>query len=131
MTPGAHPGEEAPDPAGRGSLDVADAVVKKIAQRAVEEVEETRGHVRRVLGQRLGGADHPPRVDVDVRGSVVVLGVSMAVTWPHSVRATTDEARRRVVERVEHLTGLTVGHVDIDVPALVLPHESEPERRVA
>jgi uncharacterized alkaline shock family protein YloU len=40
------------------------------------------------------------------------------VTYPASVRRTTENAREHVIRRVEELTGLTVSRVDITITAL-------------
>ncbi len=122
--------EHTEDPTERGSLEIAPRVVEKIAARAVAEIDLATGTPRSVLGQTLGQpqTDTPARTSARLDGRVVSIDVSMAVRWPADVRAVTREVRRRVIDRVGQLTGLSVAEVDIDVPALLTAVESQ--RRV-
>lgn len=51
-------------------------------------------------------------------GDVVALELRLSVTYPASVRATTEAVREHVRDRVHALTELTVSRVDIAVAAL-------------
>jgi uncharacterized alkaline shock family protein YloU len=104
----------------RGELTVADQVVEKIAAAALAEVEHVGGAARRILGVALGSdaTDRPAQVHAHVDGSLVTLEVSCAVAYPAPVGRVTQQARARIVERVEQLTGLATRQVDITVTAL-------------
>ncbi len=119
------------DPAQRGRLTIADRVVEKVAAQAVTEVDRATGAPRTVLGQTLGRAseDSPARTSAQVDGDLVTVTVSMSVSWPAPVRDVTAQVRRRVVDRVEELTGLHVADVDIDVPTLLTKHNPTPRVR--
>ena len=118
-------------PADRGRTRIADRVVEKVAARAVAEVDNATGVARRVLGVPLGtaGDDEQARVSADVDGTVVLVGVSMAVRWPAPVRTVARQVRTHVIDRVHELTGLEVAEVDIEVTTLVVDSEGD-DRRV-
>lgn len=118
------------DPGARGALHIADRVVERVAAHAVSGVDSATGARRQLLGHSLGEADEDTRARVaaEVSGAVVTVSVSLSVSWPQSIRAVTDAVRRAVVDQVHHTTGLTVGHVDIDVPTLLT--ETTENRRV-
>lgn len=108
-------------PAGqRGSTDIADRVVEKIAVGAVAEVDDAYGSARRLLGLRMPGAT-APRVTVQIDGHLATVRVAMSVRYPAPIRQVTREVRAHVMERVGALTGLDVRHVDIEIPALITP----------
>lgn len=123
----------APPPAAaeRGRLVIADRVVEKVAARAVSEVDRATGAPRSVFGQTLGRAreDSPARTSAHVDGDLVTVTVSMSVAWPAPVRDVAAQVRRRITQRVEDLTGMRVGEVDIDVQALLTEHRPPPRVR--
>jgi uncharacterized alkaline shock family protein YloU len=104
----------------RGSTDIADRVVEKIASGAVAEVDDAYGSARRLLGLRMPGAT-APRVTVQIDGHLATVRVAMSVRYPAPIRQVTREVREHVMERVGELTGLDVRHVDIEIPALITP----------
>lgn len=108
------------DAAERGSLSIEDGVVEKVAVAAASEVQHVGGVARRVLGVPTGRADADgrPRASARVSGDVVALELRLSVTYPASVRATTEAVREHVRDRVHALTELTVSRVDIAVAAL-------------
>lgn len=110
---------EPPEPGERGRTRVADRVAEKVAARAAAEVDLATGVPRQILGVRFG-ADGLARVDATVDGGCVMVRVALAVRWPASVRQVTQQVRDHVTERLETLTGLRVGAVDIEVCALVI-----------
>ena len=108
-------------PAGqRGSTDIADRVVEKIAAGAVAEVDDAYGSARRLLGLRMPGAT-APRVTVLIDGHLATVRVAMSVRYPAPIRQVAREVREHVMERVGKLTGLDVRHVDIEIPTLITP----------
>jgi uncharacterized alkaline shock family protein YloU len=112
----------------RGRTTIADRTVERLAMRAITEVDGVGGAATRVLGVAVGGADldSSAKVTATVSGQTAALDVRLSVVYPASVGATTENARRHLVDRVEELTGLVVSRVDITVTAL---HSTATERR--
>jgi uncharacterized alkaline shock family protein YloU len=107
---------------GPGTTRIADKVVERIAQRAVDRLDRAAGSSRHVLGVRVGSLteDTPARVDATVDGELATVQVSMAVRWPESVRQVTRQAREQITSDVARWTGLKVVHVDVSVPELLI-----------
>ncbi|MCA0144005.1 Asp23/Gls24 family envelope stress response protein [Blastococcus sp. LR1] len=118
------------DPAERGTLEIADRVVERVAGYAVTQVEGATAAPRRVLGINVGDArpDKEASVDARVDGHTATVDATVAIGWPASVRTVASRVRERVRKDVEHITGVRVAHVDIDVVSLSTP--SAHRRRV-
>ena len=114
------PSTELAPPEHRGSTDIADRVVEKIAAGAVAEVDDAYGSARRLLGLRMPGAT-APRVTVLIDGHLATVRVAMSVRYPAPIRQVAREVREHVMARVGKLTGLDVRHVDIEIPTLITP----------
>ncbi|WP_020658056.1 Asp23/Gls24 family envelope stress response protein [Amycolatopsis benzoatilytica] len=106
-----------PEPAERGSLSIAQTVVRKVAQHAADQVPGTVPAERRVAGvstgtsgtsAKVGGSDN----DVD-------LSLDLALRYPAPVREVTGQVRDRVVEEVERITSYHVRSVAVTVTALL------------
>lgn len=104
----------------RGQTTVATRTVERIAVAVLAEVDGVGGAARRVLSVAVGNddADSDARVTARIDGEEATLDVSLSVSYPAPVTATTETARRRLRERVGELTGLAVSRVDISVAAL-------------
>lgn len=110
---------QAQDPRRRGRLVLADKVIEKIASQAVAEMGVVHGRP----GGRLGigsESDHQtrPKVDVDLGRDSADLAIAVGISYPGSIRRTTQQIREHVVQTVEQLSGVTVRRVDIDVTFL-------------
>jgi uncharacterized alkaline shock family protein YloU len=118
------------DPAERGSLTVADRVVERVAGHAATLVDQASAAPRRVLGVNVGGAGGGREAAVDARvdGATATVEASVAIAWPASVRTVAAALRQRIREDVEHITGVRVAHVDIEVVSMTVP--AAPRRRV-
>ncbi|PSK92262.1 putative alkaline shock family protein YloU [Murinocardiopsis flavida] len=103
---------------GRGRTVVPERVVARIAARAVSEVEGTRGLSGRLGGLVVGGRV-PARAHARVSGSRIALRLVIALHYPAPLRSTAREVREHVRRRVEHCTGMTVQHIDIEIGELV------------
>lgn len=105
----------------RGTLQIAPAVVEKIAGQAVREVDAAGGLSRRVLGVKLGqdSTERAARTTARVDGGIVTITVAMSVLYPSSARQTAGRVREHVIDRVASLTGLDVKYVDIEVTRLL------------
>ena len=113
----------ATDPGERGRLSIADRVVERVAGHAVTLVPHAVAAPRRILGVAVGQArpDDEAHVHVTVHGAVAWIDVAMAVAWPHPVHEAAQAARRQVQRDVEHITGIRVERVDIEVTSLDVP----------
>ena len=128
MTQTEQQSERNPLQSDRGTTRIADAVVTSIANVAAQEVDGV--HLSHG-GTRLPG-DNSPTVGEffdnitgsgsRVRGLSVEVGEQQAavdltvnVTYGKQIHRLTDAVRRRVIERVEGLTGLGVTEVNITV----------------
>jgi len=124
------PGDGRGDPADRGSLTIADRVVERVAGYAVTQVDRAMAAPRRVLGVNVGDARPAEQAAVDARvhGDVATVEATIAVAWPASVRSVADAVRQRIRSDVEHITGVRVQQVDLDVVSMRMP--TAPRRRV-
>ena len=93
----------------RGRTDISDRVVSRIAACAAREV----ARVRRV-GER-GPLSFRGGTRAAVDGTLATLMLDVTVEYPAPIREVADEVRRHVAERVMTLTGMDVGHIDIEV----------------
>lgn len=103
----------------RGALVVAEKVVEKIAGQAASEVLAVSGRSGGFLG--IGSeadASARPRVDATLSGTSADLSLAVGIAYPGSIRRAAEELRDHVTRRVESLTGIDVGRVDIDVTSL-------------
>lgn len=107
------------EPRTRGSLTMSDTVVEKIASQVVDEVSETFGTSRGLLGWRDRVGSHVrPSVEVDLHGGFADLRVTVGLAYPVSLRSAADTIRDRVQHRVTELTGVQVRRVDVRIASL-------------
>lgn len=107
------------EPRTRGSLTMSDTVVEKIASQVVDEVSETFGTSRGLLGWRDRVGSHVrPSVEVDLHGAFADLRVTVGLSYPVSLRSAADTIRDRVQRRVTELTGVQVRRVDVRISSL-------------
>jgi uncharacterized alkaline shock family protein YloU len=104
----------------RGSTEVADRAVARIARQALTEVDDAAPAPHRPLGALWRGR---PAADVSawVDGSLAVVNMRVSVVYPAPVREVTQRLREHVRAVVGRLTGLDVRQVDIEVARLVPP----------
>ncbi|MET7997397.1 Asp23/Gls24 family envelope stress response protein [Amycolatopsis sp. NPDC005232] len=105
------------EPEERGSLSIAHAVVRKVAQHAADLVPGTVQTERRVAGltrgrsgasAKIGGEDN----DVD-------LALELALRYPAPVQTVTGDVRAKVTEEVERITAYHVRSINVTVSALL------------
>ncbi|WP_206788816.1 Asp23/Gls24 family envelope stress response protein [Amycolatopsis sp. MtRt-6] len=99
---------ELAEPAERGTLTIAHAVVRKVAQHAAGQVPGTARDGKRAPKAKVGGHDN----DVD-------LALDLALRYPAAVRAVVGDVRAKVAEEVEGITGYRVRTLAVTVSALV------------
>ncbi|WP_037303783.1 Asp23/Gls24 family envelope stress response protein [Amycolatopsis orientalis] len=109
-----------PEPGGpenRGTLTIAPAVVRKIAQHAADQVDGTTRAERRIAGLGLG--THGASAKVGGEGNDVDLVLDVALNYPAPVRRIVGDLRARVTEEVERITSYRVRDISVTVSALL------------
>ncbi|MFI6507354.1 Asp23/Gls24 family envelope stress response protein [Streptosporangium sp. NPDC050855] len=107
----------------RGRTDISDRVVSRIATRAAGEVARVRKVGERGPLSFRGGT----RATVD--GELTTLRLDVTVDYPAPLREVAQQVRSHVAERIMALTGLYVGHIDIDVTNVTLTGTGAAARR--
>src|SRR5919199_1459002 len=123
----------------RGSTNVKDSVVSKIAGMAAGEVEGIRmgggasRAARGVLESVTGSQSLSLGVSVEVGRVETAIDVSMEVEYGRNILQLAERVRDRITERVENLTGLRVTELNVTVNDIIFPEEEgrsrEEERR--
>lgn len=129
--------EQSPLSSDRGSTNISDTVVQKIAGIAAQEVEKVQigggtaaavtgflGSVSdAVAGSSSGGGSPTSGVSVEVGQEEAAVDLTMAIEYGVSIPQITEAVRRNVINRVENLTGLGVTEVNIVVNDVQFPEE--------
>lgn len=113
----------APPAEQRGRLDIAPAVIERIAEVAAGEIDGVQSRRSGGLGRTARGT----RARADVDGRVARLRIAVALRYPIAVRPACEQIRQAVVSRVYELAGVTVTGCDLRVVELRAEYE---ERRV-
>lgn len=96
------------EPAERGTLTIAHAVVRKVAQHAADQVPGTSQAGKKGTKAKVGGVDN----DVD-------LALDLALRYPGPVRTVVGVVREKVTEEVERITAYQVRTLAVTVSALL------------
>jgi uncharacterized alkaline shock family protein YloU len=104
---------------GRGRLDIAFGVVRRIAEHAADSTEGTVRTERRVAG--LGFGEAGASAKVSGYGDQVDVRLEVPLAYPAPIALTVDAVRGNVRERVQTLTGYAVRSLDVTVSALSVP----------
>ena len=121
----------------RGSTNISDTVVQKIAGIAAQEIEKVQmgggaaaavtgflGSVSgAVTGSSSGGASPTSGVSVEVGEQETAVDLTVAIEYGVSIPQVTETVRRNVITRIENLTGLGVTEVNITVNDVQFPEE--------
>ena len=124
----------------RGTTTISDAVVKKVAGLAAQEVEKVQvgGGASAAVGSFLGsvggavtggassgggGGAPTSGVSVEVGQEEAAVELTVAVEYGVAIPQVTQAVRRNVIKRVENLVGLRVTEVTITVNDVQLPEE--------
>ncbi len=121
----------------RGSTNISDTVVQKIAGIAAQEIEKVQmgggaaaavtgflGSVSgAVTGSSSGGGSPTSGVSVEVGEQETAVDLTVAIEYGVSIPQITETVRRNVINRIENLTGLGVTEVNIVVNDVQLPEE--------
>ena len=123
----------------RGSTNISDTVVQKIAGIAAQEVEKVQmgggaaaavtgflGSVSDAVSGSSSGDGSPARgVSVEVGDEEAAVDLTMAIEYGVSIPRVTEAVRRNVINRIENLIGLRVTEVNIVVNDVQFPEEQE------
>ncbi len=120
----------------RGSTNISNTVVQKIAGIAAQEVEKVQvgggtaaavtgflGNVSGAVTGSSGGGSPTSGVSVEVGQEEAAVDLTMAIEYGVSIPQITEAVRRNVISRVESLTGLGVTEVNIVVNDVQFPEE--------
>ena len=118
----------------RGSTTISDTIVATIAGRAAQEVEGVHmgGSASRAAGGILGsitGSESQTRgVSVEVGQVEAAIDLTMGVEYGRNILQAVDEVRRRISDRVQSITGLSVTELNVTISDIIFP-EGPPRRR--
>src|SRR5918995_5107725 len=120
----------------RGTTNISNSVVQKIAGIAAQEVEKVQvgggtaaavtgflGSVSSTVTGSSGGGSPTSGVSVEVGQEEAAVDLTVAVEYGVSIPQTTQAIRDNVINRVENLTGLRVTEVNITVNDVQFPEE--------
>ena len=123
----------------RGGTTISDAVVKKVAGLAAQEVEKVQvgggasaavgsflGSVSGAVtggGSSAGGGAPTSGVSVEVGREEAAVDLTVAVEYGAPIPQVAQAVRRNVINRVENLVGLRVTEVNITVNDVQFPEE--------
>ncbi len=100
----------------RGSTTIPAKVVAKIAAEAAYETGDVGSNAGGVLG--IGARRNfssRPEAQCELYGQVAVLHLNLGLVFPTPLADTIEAVRAHVRSRVEHLTGLSVGKINIEI----------------
>ena len=108
--------DEEPSWEQRGTTTIPAKVVAQIAAQAAYET----GNVGSNAGGLLGiGArrnfESRPEAQCELYGQVAVLHLDLGLVFPTPLTSAIEDLRAHVRSRVEHLTGLSVGKIDLEI----------------
>ena len=125
---------ESPLVSDRGVTTIKDGVVARIAGMAAGEVDGVYmgGSASRTAGGLLGGitgSESQTRgVSVSVGRVETVIDLTMGVEYGRNFLETVEEVRRRIVERVENMTGLRVVECNATISDVIFPEDANGRR---
>ncbi len=100
----------------RGTTTIPAKVVAKIAAEAAYETGDVGSNAGGVLG--IGARRNfssRPEAQCELYGQVAVLHMNLGLVFPMPLADTIEAVRAHVRSRVEHLTGLSVGKINIEI----------------
>jgi uncharacterized alkaline shock family protein YloU len=115
---------------GGGETTIADEVVASIAGVAAREVEGVasvgRGTVRRMLAERLAGAEEKARgVAVEVGKIEAIVDLSLNVLYGFNIPKIITEVRKKVASRLSDLAGLDAKEINVHIVGIEFPEKAE------
>ncbi len=103
-----------------GATIIEDEVIASLAGKAAGEVEGVvalgKSSIRRLLAERLGGAEEKARgVEVVVGGSEVIADLTLSLKYGYNIPKTVDEVRRKVAASLLEIAGLDAKEINVHV----------------
>ena len=100
----------------RGTTTIPARVVAQIAAEAAYETGNVGSNAGGLLGigTRRNFASRP-EAQCELYGQVAVLHLDLGLVFPTPLTSVIEDLRAHVRSRVEHLTGLSVGKIDIEI----------------
>jgi uncharacterized alkaline shock family protein YloU len=122
--------KDAAEYGGGGETTIADEVVASIAGVAAREVEGVasvgKGTVRRMLAERLAGAEEKARgVAVEVGEIEAVVDLSLNVVYGFNIPKIIAEVRKKVASRLSDLAGLNAKEINVHIVGIEFPEKAE------
>lgn len=120
---------------GRGVTRISDTVVTQIAGMAAGEVPGVHmgGSATRAAGgivDRVTGSSGQKRgISVEIGRTEVAMDLTMGIDYGRNIRDTAGEVRRRIVDRIESMTGLSVTELNVVIGDIVFPEDEGFESR--
>lgn len=113
------PGPARDESSSREQRGVTTIPARVVAQIAAQAAYET-GNVGSNAGGLLGigtrrNFESRPEAQCELYGQVAVLHLDLGLVFPTPLTSAIEDLRAHVRSRVEHLTGLSVGKIDIEI----------------
>ena len=113
------PGHARDENSSREQRGVTTIPARVVAQIAAQAAYET-GNVGSNAGGLLGIGTHRnfesrPEAQCELYGQVAVLHLDLGLVFPTPLTSAIEDLRAHVRSRVEHLTGLSVGKIDLEI----------------
>ena len=113
------PGPARDESSSREQRGVTTIPARVVAQIAAQAAYET-GNVGSNAGGLLGIGTHRnfesrPEAQCELYGQVAVLHLDLGLVFPTPLTSAIEDLRAHVRSRVEHLTGLSVGKIDLEI----------------
>lgn len=117
----------------KGTTEIADGVVTKIAGLAAREISgvhalgNSAGRALSSLRQRIPGqsTDHSQGVSVETADQTARIAVSIVADYGVAIADLAGGIRQNVISAVERMTGMHVETVDIDVTDVYIPSDDD------
>ena len=117
-----------------GTTTIQDSVVTAIISKAAEEIDgvttshggvslpgDTSPTVGEFVDNVTGGASRTRGLSVDVGERQTAADITINVEYGRPIPQVTQAVRKRIIERVQSLTGLEVTEVNVQVNDVILP----------
>ncbi|GAY10544.1 Asp23/Gls24 family envelope stress response protein [Pseudonocardia sp. N23] len=104
--------------AGRGTLEIAPSVLRKIVEYSADQVPGTLRTERRVAGFDVGDAGSAAKVSVGGPAGDIDVRLELALQYPGSVRGVVERVRGHVAEELARLTGYRLRNLAVTVTGL-------------
>lgn len=131
--------QESPLQTERGSTNIENTVVQKIAGIAAQEVDGVRmgggssqaigGILSSVTGGNVGGGSQSRGVSVEVGEVEAAIDATLTVEYGKSIPQIAQAVRQNIINRVENLVGLNVTEVNVAVNDVFFPEQERQQEQ--